>query len=378
MSEISPRSNHEDIDPKLLPGVFVPPSAVTEQEIAAYDGALAAASNESAMQRYLEGHPRLLTQHLGASPGRWVISKTRLGAEHVTDFLIAEIGSTGFVWYAVELERPQTKLFTKKGDPSAALNHALRQISDWRNWLSYNRDYAMRSQGQSGLGLLDIDPELEGLIVMGRDADVDPFTNASRQRLSRERRVRIETYDWLGQLNPRSETPLRRAVRAVFGSLTSDWFEISTRTIQLESVGFEFDSIPSDYDVPVNFVEAAGGSWPISLSDWTGWIEYVEQNIGEPCSLLVSERPPDESLRESLTEKRDGIWYAPKWYRRKDSVWFDRVDVLVYLPPPCEQGHRISRLSAARELMLDYLPEPTHVPDEKHVRLHPFQSTLFD
>jgi hypothetical protein len=372
--------DHEAVDPGQLPGVFVQPGSVTPEEIAAYETALTAASNERAMQRFLEANPRLLTQHLGASPGRWVIPQKQLGAEHVTDFLIAEIGSTGFVWYAVELERPQAKLFTKKRDPSAALTHAMRQISDWRNWLSHNRDYAMRSPEQFGLGLVGIDPELEGLIIMGRDADIDPYTNPLRQRLARDNRIRIETYDWLSHQNPITESLVRRAARKVFGSFVTYWWEVATRATRAESVLFEFGSASDSYEVPINFVDEDTGWGPISLYDWLGWINYVDRDIGVNYSLLVSERPPDEQLREKLAEKREGIWYVPLWFRRKDVVWFNRVDVLAYLPPSCEQSERIARLSIARELLLDYLPEPRadHVPDERHVKLHPFQQTLFD
>jgi antiviral defense system Shedu protein SduA len=115
----------------------------------------------------------------------------------VTGFLIAEPGSTGLTGYAVELERPQAKIFTAKGDPSAALTHALRQIDDWRDWLSRSRDYASRPREQSGLGLPDIDSELDGLVIMGRDARLDLHSHGPRRRLQRQHRVRIETYDWL-------------------------------------------------------------------------------------------------------------------------------------------------------------------------------------
>jgi hypothetical protein len=48
-----------------------------------------------------------------------------------------------------------------------------------------------------GLGLIDIDPDLEGLIIMGRDSDTDESTTATRRRLAKANRVQIETYDWL-------------------------------------------------------------------------------------------------------------------------------------------------------------------------------------
>jgi hypothetical protein len=88
------------------------------------------------MQRFLESNPRMLIQHLVEGRGACVISQKRLGSEYVTDFVIAQKAPGGFVWYAVELERPQAKMFNKNGDASAILNHALRQIDDWRDWLS--------------------------------------------------------------------------------------------------------------------------------------------------------------------------------------------------------------------------------------------------
>ena len=184
-------------DDALLPYQFVPWDVITYNEITAFESALDGARDERDMQRFLEDHPLFLTQQISGGSGAWVIPQRRLGAEHVTDFLIAQSASGGFVWYAVELERPQAKVFNKNGDPSATLNHALRQISDWRNWLSRNRDYATRPPGQSGLGLIDIDPELEGLIIIGRDANIDESTIERRRRLMRESRIKIETYDWL-------------------------------------------------------------------------------------------------------------------------------------------------------------------------------------
>ena len=70
------------------------------------------------MQRFLEDHPRILTQQISAGRRAWVIPQKKLGSEHVTDFLLAQKASGGFVWYAVELERPQAKMFIKNGDPS--------------------------------------------------------------------------------------------------------------------------------------------------------------------------------------------------------------------------------------------------------------------
>lgn len=215
------------------------------------------------MQRCLETHPRMLIQHLTGARGAWVIPKQRLGTQHETDFLIAQKLSDGLVWYAVELERPQAKLFNKNGDPSRDLNHALRQISEWRIWFRRNRSYAILPRNQSGLGLTDIDPELEGLIIMGRDADVDQRTTALRRELVRNNRIKLETYDWLlarasehvealeraGSRHPaarffddilrspRPENPAREAVEEIFGGTVNTSTGVSAvREIEWEGV----------------------------------------------------------------------------------------------------------------------------------------------
>lgn len=187
----------ERAEEALSPDLFVPWTELTGSEIAAFENALNYARDESDMQLFIEANPRILIQHFAVGRGAWVKPKQRLGSEYETDFLIAQQGSGGLIWYAVELERPQAILFTKKGDPSAALTHALRQINDWREWLSRNRGYAAQSREQEGLGLIDIHPELDGLIIMGRGADIDTRTTARRRRLARDYRVEIETYDWL-------------------------------------------------------------------------------------------------------------------------------------------------------------------------------------
>jgi hypothetical protein len=187
----------ERAEEALSPELYVPWTELTGGEIAAFENALNYARDESDMQFFIKNNPRILIQHFAVGRGAWVKPKQRLGSEYETDFLIALQGSGGLIWYAVELERPQAILFTQKGDPSAALTHALRQISDWREWLSRNRGYAAQSREQEGLGLIDIHPELDGLIIMGRGVDLDTRMTARRRRLARDYRVEIETYDWL-------------------------------------------------------------------------------------------------------------------------------------------------------------------------------------
>jgi hypothetical protein len=124
-------------------------------------------------------------------------TKQRLGAEHVTDFLIAERHSFGFAWQAVELESPLRPMFNKNGDPSRHLNHALRQLTDWRAWLKANQSYAARPRSEGGLGLTDIDANVKGLVLIGRRANIPDCTAARRRQMVQDLNVDIHSYDYL-------------------------------------------------------------------------------------------------------------------------------------------------------------------------------------
>ena len=157
---------------------------------------------ECAMQRHFEAHPEFLVQVLGGGHGRWVIPHKRLGREYVTDFVLGERHSFGYEWLAVELESPKRKMFKENGDQSAALTHAIRQIQDWRAWLKRNQPYASRPQNENGLGLLDIDSNVTGLILIGRRRDVDASTNERRRQMISDLRIQIHSCDYLLDPHP--------------------------------------------------------------------------------------------------------------------------------------------------------------------------------
>jgi hypothetical protein len=165
---------------------------LTRGNITRFKRQLDRAKREQDVQSFLEREPMMLVQHLGGGHGRWVIPHQRLGAEHVTDFLIGMKDSVGCEWQAVELESPRARMFTKQGDPTARLSHAIRQIEDWRTWLARNANYAAQE-----LGLTDIRADLRGLVLIGRRADVDSATNPLRREMAETRRIQIHTYDFL-------------------------------------------------------------------------------------------------------------------------------------------------------------------------------------
>jgi hypothetical protein len=171
--------------------------SVEKTDIDVLRDALDRSTREEDIQQFLQKNPKLIIQHLGGGHGRWIIPKKRLGGEHVTDFMIGERDSMGFHWTAVELESPLGKMFVKSGDPSAALNHAIRQIRDWRIWLSHNQNYAARLRSEDGLGLTDIHAEVPGLILMGRRATETDDTRRMRRQVGRESKIEIHTFDFL-------------------------------------------------------------------------------------------------------------------------------------------------------------------------------------
>ncbi|MBA7715852.1 hypothetical protein ES703_124910 [subsurface metagenome] len=170
---------------------------ISGKDVEALRNVIESAVGEREPQKFLRKHPLFLVQHLKGGAGRWCIPQKRLGAEHVPDFVIGERSSLGYEWYGVELKSPKAHIFTRNGDPAKELNHALRQIADWRIWLKKNIDYASRSRNQKGLGLMDIDSDLPCLILIGRRKDLDEGTQERRRQIGKQNKVQIHTYDWL-------------------------------------------------------------------------------------------------------------------------------------------------------------------------------------
>lgn len=170
---------------------------ISETDWENYRNALESANREQDMQNYLEQNPNILVHTVGGGHGRWVIPQFQLGSNYVTDFVVGEKHSFGHEWLLVELKSPKAKMFTKKGDPTAQLTHAIRQIQDWRAWIRKNLGYVGRKTVDNGLGLIDIHDSTSGLILIGRDTDNDGKNNERRRQMCIENRLRIHTYDFL-------------------------------------------------------------------------------------------------------------------------------------------------------------------------------------
>jgi Domain of unknown function (DUF4263) len=149
------------------------------------------ASNERDLQTFLQGHPYFLAwlePHC-----HHVVIQPRLGSQLVPDFLLPEMSSAGTTWVLVEIERSDARLTTKSGDFGQTVRTALHQIRDWQRWLEENRDYAIRSIPNGGLGLEELKFRPKGLVIVGRRPVTDRF-NSLRADCLREN-IEIMTYD---------------------------------------------------------------------------------------------------------------------------------------------------------------------------------------
>jgi len=169
---------------------------ISDQEVTELETILESADREEQLQQVLTRIPVLLVQNMKGGHGRWVIPKKKLGSEYVTDFVIGERHSFGFDWVAVELESPKSRMFTKEGNPTKQLTHAIKQIQDWRAWLKRNQDYAARELVKGGLGLTDIDSNIPGMILIGR-RNADDSTDELRRQMVQDLKIKIHSYDSL-------------------------------------------------------------------------------------------------------------------------------------------------------------------------------------
>ena len=154
------------------------------------------AEDERPIQKLVESHPQLLTSLVGGEP-RYCIPQVRLGAEYVPDFLIGSVDSMGIRWLLVELETPQSDVTLR--DDNQLDKHGRKgvsQVEAWREWLIQNLDYARRSRRDHGLGLSDIRPGGDGLVIVGRRDRLHANSHTVRLPIEEMRRIRVHTYDW--------------------------------------------------------------------------------------------------------------------------------------------------------------------------------------
>lgn len=172
------------------------PDRVSLSAILKFENILNSATDERPLQRALEMHPEILTSFTWGHNGVYAIPQSRLGNQYVPDFLIAADTSLGLLWTLIELESPTARLTIADGQHSKELRKAIKQITDWREWLSDNSDYARRGIKDNGLGMPGIRSDARAVIIISR-ADRSVAPDRLRMRELSERNIEIRTYDWL-------------------------------------------------------------------------------------------------------------------------------------------------------------------------------------
>ncbi|MGO9610549.1 MAG: Shedu anti-phage system protein SduA domain-containing protein, partial [Verrucomicrobiia bacterium] len=139
-----------------------------------------------------------LRQHAGLFFGdhhtHIVISKVRLGGEYTTDF-VAGYGraSNGFIYQLIEIETPQAAPFTKAGQPSERLTHALQQVDDWDKWLTLNPEETRKIFPAARY---NPSKYTRYTIIIGRRGNSKRWLD-KRNQLSQNRGVAIRSFDHL-------------------------------------------------------------------------------------------------------------------------------------------------------------------------------------
>ena len=162
-----------------------------DRDVSEFTDLLDSEVSEHDLHDFLASHSYFLNPLLrmyGYSP---LYSKVKLGAQFEVDFAWFDTGSMGPEWRLVEIEAPNRRMLTKRGEPSAALNHALQQVRDWNTWLHGNLDYARK--------LLPFIEYPMSYVFIGRRKEIDVTSRRRLRRLLYENRMHAEihTLDWL-------------------------------------------------------------------------------------------------------------------------------------------------------------------------------------
>ena len=109
---------------------------------------------EPDLQNFLKNNPSLIDGKITK-----LIPKKSFGGEGFPDFT-AILHNGNYI--LIEIEKPQDKIYTKKGDPSAKFSHAEQQVRDYLKWANENKEFLRKR------GLPNISAEnTKGLLIIG-------------------------------------------------------------------------------------------------------------------------------------------------------------------------------------------------------------------
>ena len=126
-----------------------------------------------------------------------VLSKIRLGSEFETDFVfLHDKASLGFTYELIEIESPHSPPYTKRGDPSARLTHAIQQVQNWMVWLnSYPRQAKKLFSGTT----FDDSPSFVYTVVIGTRENSKLWLDR-RNQFAKQTNISVRSFDWFSDL----------------------------------------------------------------------------------------------------------------------------------------------------------------------------------
>ena len=119
-----------------------------DKDVAEYDALLDRNTSEAELHAFLARHTYFFNGYLRLLGNSPVYSKVKLGSDHEVDFAWFDTSSFGPEWHLVEIEPSRCKLFTRDGNPTAELTHAIQQVRDWNSWVHRYLDYARKIMPQ--------------------------------------------------------------------------------------------------------------------------------------------------------------------------------------------------------------------------------------
>ena len=165
-------------------------TAQVSKDVAAYTKLLDSKARESKLQDFLASHSYFFSGMIDVYSPSPLYSKVKLGHDYEVDFAWLYYDSFGPEWRLIEIENPNTTLFTKSGNASMALNHAIQQARDWAAWVHDNSGYAKKLMPAISYPFC--------YIMLGRRKDLTPdnIEKLKRYRYDHRKELEIHTLDW--------------------------------------------------------------------------------------------------------------------------------------------------------------------------------------
>jgi len=164
-----------------------------EEDLRQYLKLLDSKVREGKIHEFLASHSYFFNGILDLYSHSPLYSKIKLGHDYEVDFAWLNHDSFGAEWRLVEIEGARSMLFTKSGNPSAILTHAIQQIRDWLGWIHDHAEYVRKLM-----------PKIDYpwcYLFLGRRCEITPTNQKKLKRLRYDysMQVEIHTLDWFAR-----------------------------------------------------------------------------------------------------------------------------------------------------------------------------------